>query len=359
MNNSEINFSTQKELTRTDGIIRSYQGYFKDEKKLLKSSSGGIATAVSEKIINLGGVVYGVVYSDDFKSAHYSCAKTIQELDSFKGSKYVKAHLQCEGVSVFKSVKEKLDKGIIVLFIGVPCAVVGMRSYLKKKYDNLFLVDLICYGPTLDIVQEQFINDLEKFNSSKIIDFTVRYKKEGWVPAYIKAVFENGEIYENLFYESDLGISFNLFTHPSCRNCKGKGINHRSDITLGDFWGLDKDSETYNKNGVSIAFIRTSVGENLICNLKDIKLEKADTDFAVSGNPYLNNQRKLNLNNQKKFERLIKLKGLHYACVHSISVRKKVKRFLKKVTPYFIFCFLKKGKKYYYLRINHKMKKQG
>lgn len=319
MSTIDINIDKKREIKRSDGILSAYQGYFCDNEKLLQSSSGGLATAISEKIINLGGVVYGVAYSDDFKSAHYKCVESIDELKAFKGSKYIKAHLQCDGVSVFKSVKEKLDQGRVVLFIGVPCAVVAMSCFLKKKYDNLFLVDLICYGTTLDIVQDQFITKLEKQYSSKIIDYTLRYKKEGWEPPYIRAVFENNDIYEKKLYESDFGITFLNYSHISCSKCSAKSINHKSDITLGDFWGLSMESDTYNKNGVSIAFTRSKQGEFLISNIDGFVLNPADIDMALRDNPLVNNQRVFDMSIQSDFDRLIKNEGLHKACLNYLS----------------------------------------
>lgn len=354
MDQSKINLSKSDESYRDDGIIRTYQGFLKDDRKLLKSSSGGIATALSEKIIKLGGVVYGVVYTDDFRSAYYSCAKTLEDLEPFKGSKYIKAHLQCNGISVYKSVKEKLDKGLLVLFIGLPCAVVGMRRYLGGKYDNLYLADLICYGPTLDIVQDKFINDLETSYNSKIENFTVRYKKEGWVPPYIKATFKDGNEYEESFYKSDFAMAFNFITHYSCGNCRAKGSNHASDVTLGDFWGLNKGDKSYNKNGVSIACIRTNKGESLLRNLEGVQLSLTDTDFAVQGNPYINNQRKIYKIKRKKFERLIESNDLKYACYKSLPARLKIKDYIKKAIPNFLILFLKD---IIYIFINKKSKK--
>jgi coenzyme F420-reducing hydrogenase beta subunit len=311
--------------TRKDGIIEAYQGYCINNEKLLKSASGGLATAISEKIVSMGGIVYGVVYSEDFKSAHYACATTLEELKPFKGSKYIKAHLEYNGISTFKEIQKQLEKGITVLFIGLPCTILGLINFLKVKYDNLLLVDLICYGPTEDIVAEQFISNLEKKYKSKVTEFTVRYKKRGWTPPFIQAKFQNNQIYEKEFYNSDYGRAFNYYPKLSCTRCVAKSNNHKSDLTIGDYWGITANNEGYNKNGVSIAFTRTKKGKELLTNLDNFNLKLADIDFAVSHNKNINEQKHVDLKKRSKFEKLIKEKNLHIAVYNSLSFKQKLK----------------------------------
>jgi coenzyme F420-reducing hydrogenase beta subunit len=309
------------QTTRQDGIIEAYQGYHIDKNTLLKSASGGLATAISEKIIQSGGLVYGVVYSSNFKSAHYSCAKTLEELEPLQSSKYIKAHLTYKGISVFQEVKENLEKGITVLFIGLPCTVMGLSNFLESKYDNLILIDLLCYGPTEDEVAKQFVYNLERKNKSKVKKFNVRYKKRGWTPAFLHVEFKNGKIHEEDFFKSEYGRAFAVYPKLACTKCIAKGNNHKSDITIGDYWGIEESDEYYNKNGVSIAFTRTQKGKDTLTNLDNFVLNPADIDFAISNNKIINEQKKVDLIKREKFKRMLEKDGLRYAVRETFRVQ--------------------------------------
>ncbi len=231
----------------------AYSGYYKEREKLLQSASGGAASIISEGFINSGGLVIGASYSKDFKQIEFSCAENLSELEKFKGSKYAesikKILVENEYISVFEFIEKKLISGEKVLFTGLGCDIAGLFGYLKTcdknknkniDYKNLFTIDLICYGSTLKEVHSQYINYLEKKFNSRIKKFTVRYKKTGWVPPYVFAEFENGKIFTEQFYNSEYGHAFAKFARPGCYSCNFRGENHKSDITVCDFWGLEK-----------------------------------------------------------------------------------------------------------------------
>ena len=128
--------------------ICAYSGYFREREKLLASSSGGAAIAISEAIIKQGGVVFGACYSKDFRTAEFCCVENIKELSRLKGSKYVETSKK----DLWPLVAEKLRTGKKILFIGLGCDVAALRSFVranKLNDENLYAIDLICYGPTL------------------------------------------------------------------------------------------------------------------------------------------------------------------------------------------------------------------
>ena len=88
-----------------------YAGFVRETTYLQKSASGGIASAISQKIINEGGVVYGVAYIDDFTKAEYRKAETLAELEAFRSSKYI----QAEKGTIFSDVKDTLEAGKVFL----------------------------------------------------------------------------------------------------------------------------------------------------------------------------------------------------------------------------------------------------
>jgi coenzyme F420-reducing hydrogenase beta subunit len=300
-------------IKRTDKITNAYQGYLKDNDELIKSASGGLCTSISKKIIGGGGVVFGVAYSDDFRSAHYEIATNFKGLENFKGSKYIKPELHHDGVFVFESIKTQLDIGKPVLFVALPCAATSLTRYLGRDCQNLYLIDLICHGVTENKVEQMFLDELEEKYKSKIIDFTLRAKPYGWCPFYITAIFENGNEFERSFNDTDFGYAFGNYKRYFCTRCIIKKGRHTSDLTIGDFWGITSRDEGYNKDGVSIAFVRTEKGEKLLSSLDDFILSKADIDFALSNNLTVNYQIPFDMEKRKKIKGLINRMSLHSA----------------------------------------------
>lgn len=274
--------------------LKAYSGYYYDEDTLKRSASGGLSTALGEAVIRRGGLVFGVSYTDDFKGAEYRCADTIEKLRPLHGSKYIETipQIRIEGQyrNVYAVVGEELKSDREILFIGLGCNVAALYNYLdhqKIGTRNLFTAELICQGPTVRKVAEDYIDRLERRYKSSICAFSVRYKKEGWTPPYIHAEFINGNVHEEPFYESDYGYAFSLYTREGCFSCRFKGANHRADLVLGDYWGLDPSEPGFNKNGVSVVVIRTEKGRELISYIDRtaFKIDITDVNKAIAGNP--------------------------------------------------------------------------
>ena len=128
----------------------------KEEKIREESTSGGVFTALSELVINQGGVVFGAIYDENLNVKH-SYVENIDECNKFRGSKYVQSSIG----DAFKKVKEFLVQGRLVMFSGTPCQVAGLYSYLGKEYDNLILIDLVCHGAPSPKVFRKYIKSLE------------------------------------------------------------------------------------------------------------------------------------------------------------------------------------------------------
>lgn len=300
-------------------------GYYKDSDKLKLSASGGICTALSELVIEkMNGVVFGAVYSKDFSRVEYGMATSVEQLSYFKGSKYISSKKEIlvggEYVPVYDYVIDYLKVGVNVLFTGLGCDVAALYMKCKKEgvdTANLFTIDLICHGTTLDKVHTDYISWLENKYRSGIKNFNVRYKKRGWVPPYIHVEFENGKEYEINFYKSDYGKAFAKIAKRGCYNCVFKGDNHKADITVGDYWGITEGMPEYNKNGVSIIFIHSETGYKLINKLDNeiFFFDKANKEFAISNNPMYLESRKKN----PKYDRFcvdLKNRGLIFAVLN-------------------------------------------
>ena len=325
--------------------LHAYSGYFNDTEKLLQSSSGGGASALSAEILTGGGAIFGACYSEDFKRAEFACIEREEDLFRLKGSKYIETDKRIfqgnKYVSLWPIVAEKLEAGKKVLFIGLGCDVAALKAFLSnKKVDtsNLYTVDLICMGPTFQEVHRQYIENLERKYQSRIINFTVRHKAKGWTPPYILAEFENGKKFSTLFYGTDYGIAFGSYARRVCYGCKFRGKNHQADITVGDFWGLKPGMKGYNPNGVSIFLVRTEQGEELIRKIDREKftIEPADVDFAVEHNPMYYKRREIP-EDYDKFCEDLKSVGLHRAIINHLGIKRyykqKLKEFVKGILP--------------------------
>jgi coenzyme F420-reducing hydrogenase beta subunit len=320
-----------RSLEFTHETLVSYSGFYNKPEVLKSCASGGVATRLSEWMIQEGGTVFGVAYSSDFKRAGYCSAKSVADIEKLKGSKYIYADKQMEsGCSVYQAVADLLKRDEKVLFVGLGCDVFAVKTYLFNhniSTAHLYLVDLVCDGPTEPIVQDQYIELLEKKYKSKIKYFSVRYKKYGWTPPYVRAEFESGKIFEKPFYETDFGYAFNIFKRISCYKCQFKGERHYSDLTIGDYWGLTRNMSGYNKDGVSIIFLHSEKGKALINNIStnDFTIENASTEIALLNNiPYTTCRDKPD--NYNKFKWMLDNKGLHYAVIHDIG---KLKYYMK------------------------------
>ena len=129
---------------------KAYSAVSKDYDDLMSSASGGASSVLSQLLLKRGGVVYGCVQRNYMDIAHRridSCTDS----PLMKGSKYVQSNIGY----IYRDVKQDLNDGREVLFTGTPCQIAGLRAYLRKDYDQLYLVDLVCHGvPSQKLLRE-------------------------------------------------------------------------------------------------------------------------------------------------------------------------------------------------------------
>ena len=254
----------EKEDKETYPLV--YAASYKDENVLKQSSSGGIFTALYKYILSQDGYVVGVKY-DDNMVAEYAITNKEEECEKFRGSKYVAAKVG----NIREQIKEKLDEGKKVLFTGNPCQVKALRTYLKKEYDNLYTVEIMCHGVPSPKVFRLYIKYLEEKYKSKVVDFRFRDKATSWGTgkgATIRVRFANGKELTELGKYNNYNRAFanNSILRLGCHNCEAAGVNDLSDIMIGDFWGIEKIMPEYfkkEKNGISIIKVNNSKGQKL------------------------------------------------------------------------------------------------
>lgn len=228
-----------------------------DKYSVSKSTSGGVATYFAKKFINASNIVYGVSCNGEL--VKYDRVTDLKGVFEIRGTKYTEPQK-----NFWKMLSKDIKNNRTILFIGTPCTIAAVKSRFNS-YEKLFTCELICHGITSPRVLKEYIYKEELKNNSKVSKINVRYKKDGiWDPPYLKTTFVNGQENEKLFYNgSTFGYAFLNMSRSSCYNCKFKGENSWADITIGDYWGVNKESPVYAKEGVSLVLVRTRKGEEL------------------------------------------------------------------------------------------------
>ena len=314
-------------------LNRCYVAYNKNNEMKKTSSSGGIFDAIARKVLSDNGIVIGAAFNDNMELEHIALEK-IDDLEKLKGSKYLQSNIN----NMFSYIKEKInDKKI--LFVGTPCQVAGLHAYLKKDYDNLICIDLFCHGVPSPKLFNKYIKELEDDNSSKVVKYNFRDKKTGWDTYSNIASFENdNEISELQSNNSYMRLFLSdIALRESCYNCNFKIGNKYSDITLGDFWGVQKYyPEMYSKNGVSAIIINTEKGKLIFESISnDLEYKECKLEEIEDGNPSLKSSGKYPKKRKEFFENIdnLSIKRLEkkYASVSLIKkIKGKIKRIIKK-----------------------------
>lgn len=252
----------------------------KDRDALRLSASGGLFSVLAERTLTNGGVVFGAAMEPegDTLVTRHRMASSMEELSALRGSKYVQSSLG----NTPHQAKELLDSGREVLFSGTPCQIAALYSYLKRDYDNLLTVDLVCHGVPSSRMFQDYLRTLEKDYSGKIVEFQFRYKNNDWgKDARIRYRNADGTVESRIIprYDSSYYSYFfqNLIMRDSCHNCNYAGKQHPADLTAADFWGFEEVHpeliETHKEldpnAGLSALLVNTQKGTNFVNSCLD------------------------------------------------------------------------------------------
>lgn len=230
----------------------------KDEDVLYRSASGGAFAGIAKAWIEDGGIVAGVTYDGEW-NAHHVFATTLEELKAIQSSKYVQADTR----QAYSEVKRLLAEGKKVLFSGTACQIGGLKAFLKMDYDNLLTMDLICHGVSSPLLFRKYIEWLEDRCGSPIKEYDFRDKKGGWGLGYkykYKYKYKYGACSIDPYYSRFLaGDTY----REACYQCKYCTPERVGDITIGDYWGIEKEHpKFFSTKGVSCVLINTDKGIN-------------------------------------------------------------------------------------------------
>lgn len=261
----------------------------------------------------------------------HMCVNTREDAEIFKKSKYVQSY----GRGIYKKVKNELDNGKQVLFSGTPCMVAALKNYLGKPYDRLTTVDIVCHGVPNQHIFSVYLNELAEKNESKVTSVLFRVKKDfdtdSTNPRTMDVCFENGNKLNMDISQSEylFGFHHSLFFRPSCSDCKFSCPERQGDITLGDYWGIEKiNKELQSKKGVSLVRFNTDKGEKYLEFLENSgNVYHTSYSFACDEN-YQLRQPSQDHRNREKFFKLLH-KG--YSVIDAVNICKKPDTLMRKI----------------------------
>lgn len=296
--------------------IEVLAGQSYDDEIRRNSSSGGLFSLLASECIKNGGVVFGVRFDENWQ-CKLDYTETIDGLEAFKGSKYVQARAD----TAYKDALRFLKDGRRVLFSGTPCQIAGLKHFLRKDYDNLYTIDVICHGVPSPKVWRMYLEDeirnARKGGNSvslhpnthfserdtlsnadyKIESISFRDKRLGWKKYSFALTLaeasadgkKNTVSLSSIHYKNPYMRAFlsNLDLRPSCSACQAKSGRSNSDITLADCWGADLEHKNlYDDLGTSSILINTEKGKALLSQIR-YKSEQSDYSLLMEHNAAL------------------------------------------------------------------------
>lgn len=287
---------SKRHEVETHTPICSYAAQLKDKKNLKLSASGGVYQALARHVLQKKGVCYGSYgrfENGKFKVEHI-CVDNEIDLPSILNSKYVISRIG----KIYKEIKIDISAGRLVLFCGTPCQAQGLRSFLGKEYDNLIIADIICHGVTSAQVFNDYIDAIETIDNCQITSYTFRDKKICWGSNYrYQYITSNGsKITRHCPREESSYSAYYLngnLIRDNCHKCSLSNIHRVSDITLGDFWGVEKThpelivgkNKMSIKSGISCVMANTNKGVTILRELELLLDEKeVDLESIVANN---------------------------------------------------------------------------
>ena len=232
----------------------------KNLESLFNSTSGSAFAAFAEKVYKDKGFVGGAVFNDDY-SVRQFISNDKEDLEQLRNTKYVQSNSEGFYIEVQKVLKE----GNKVLVCGLPCQMAALRSFLRKDYENLIIVDMICLGINSPRILPAYLHWKEEQHGSKLVYYKAKNKELGWRQLTTKMVFDNGDVEydkQDTNYFTQGFISTHAFARPSCYDCKFKGTPRIADITIGDFWGAERyvGREYDHDLGTSVIMVNSQKG---------------------------------------------------------------------------------------------------
>lgn len=264
----------------TENIITAYAVQNKDEKIRLDSTSGGAFSAIAQYVLDRNGVVFGAMFDENFDVVHDFVEKT-EDLWKLRRSKYVQSRIGY----AFKNAKSFLDTGRWVCFSGTPCQIGGLRNVLRKDYEHLILVDIICHSVPSPKMWTCYKESQEKKYNAKIQDVRFREKTYGFSNPTLTICFESGKTYSQGSIDPYLGAFTGGMSRKSCAQCAFKKKNRLSDFTIYDCWSIGKFNSAMDDNkGTNGVLINSGKACDVFSCIKEkFKVQNLNLEETLNG----------------------------------------------------------------------------
>ncbi len=263
-------------------IQKAYAAQIKDKEALKESTSGGLFTALAREIFRRGGLVYGCVWDDKYNAVVMK-AENEEQMKPMRGSKYVWSWAG----DTFPEIKAYLEEGRTVLFSGLPCQVAGLKNYLHKDYDNLYLVDFLCSGAPSPLALHSWLKTIRPSEDFTGLDLKFRDKDPYGIGVHIsyagKKGKPKGEHISNPYYYS---FYTRLIDRKACFHCPYGTDQRISDLTVCDYWGIAGYHKEMNISaGVSALMVNSDRGASLLETVKGaLELVETRTENIAKAN---------------------------------------------------------------------------
>lgn len=326
----------------------TYAVTHKDTSVLSESTSGGAFSAIANMILAHGGIVYGAIMTANMQVKHARIEKE-EELACLRGSKYVQSNIE----ETYKQAERDLKKRKLVLYSGTPCQIAGLQSFLGKKYDNLYTIDIVCHG----VGSQLYFNKYMDFARKRYGDIqTLKFRSKefvGWSCGGVVVVVnkKSGEIihipyrdYDNYYYSYFL--SGDIYRR-SCYSCKYANTKRTGDFTLGDYWGVEAlQLPLKTENGCSLVLVNNERAMRLFQKLDLLETVQTTIEEATHCNKQLKQPSKLTNCRDVRISEYETMDGQQIQKAYLKSHRKTVlKGQLKAILPYRVKLFIRKHRK--------------
>ena len=241
----------------------------KDEAALMRSQSGGVFAALAEALIDAGGVVYGAALEQDAASVRHRRVDSLAELPPLFGSKYAQSAIE---PNIFETLRHDIETGRPVIFSGTPCQCAAVCALWRPKGrpDNVVVCDLICHSVASPRFWRDYVTAISRKQGKKVVGAKFRDKEiGGWRRMVESFALEDGSCVAGKLFSRM--FSSHLLFRPSCSKCPFTTPNRVSDITIGDFWGIENVRPEWatDDKGASIVLVRTAAGQALLRKAAD------------------------------------------------------------------------------------------
>lgn len=276
-------------LEQKQSQTAAYAGYSKNDDVRFGSSSGGIFFELAKSIICKGGGVVGCAFDAEFMAEHI-LVDNLKDLERLRGSKYLQSRMG----NVYQQCIDFIKSGRYVLFSGAPCQVEGMAALGERKLNEgerklLLLVDFVCHGAPPAVIWKKYIGLVEDERGS-LESVSFRTKLNGWRHYHMSYKSTDGNAFSIPHGKDPYMVGFlnDIYLRDSCYQCKYRKLERNSDLTLADFWGIEKIFPEFDKEdkGSSLIFSHSEKGRAALESIsEEVCLLECEPQKAVQGNP--------------------------------------------------------------------------